>query len=154
MLDLLTVLESHHLTNEAGTENINLSCVCVLSRLVMSDSLLPYELKLTRLLCPWDSPGTNTGTGCHFLLWGIFPTQESNLYLLHLSHWKAGSFYHRDTQEAQSVSCYIQLFWVIFNFDLSMCCWSVVIIIHWDYLYCLGVPILCLFQSISFRHVS
>ena len=26
------------------------------------------------LLCPWDSPGKNTGVGCHFLLQGIFPT--------------------------------------------------------------------------------
>ena len=26
------------------------------------------------LLCPWDSPGNNTGVGCHFLLQGIFPT--------------------------------------------------------------------------------
>ena len=37
----------------------------------------------TRLLCPWDSPGRNTGVGCHFLLQGIFPTQESNPGLLH-----------------------------------------------------------------------
>ena len=28
-----------------------------------------------RLLCPWDSPGKNTGVGCHFLLQGIVPTQ-------------------------------------------------------------------------------
>ena len=27
---------------------------------------------------PWDSPGQNTGVGCHFLLQGTFPTQESN----------------------------------------------------------------------------
>ena len=27
------------------------------------------------LLCPWDSPGKNTGVGCHFLLQGIFLTQ-------------------------------------------------------------------------------
>ena len=32
---------------------------------------------------PWHSPGKNTGVGCHFLLWGIFPTQGSNLGLLH-----------------------------------------------------------------------
>ena len=32
---------------------------------------------------PWDSPGKNTGTGCHFLIQGIFPTQESNPGLLH-----------------------------------------------------------------------
>ena len=41
------------------------------------------ELQPTRLLCPWDSPGNNTGAGCHFLLQGIFLTQESNPHLLH-----------------------------------------------------------------------
>ena len=45
----------------------------------------------TRLLCPWDSPGKNTGVGCHFLLQGIFPTQGSNLHLLHLLHWQEDS---------------------------------------------------------------
>ena len=30
------------------------------------------------LLQPWDSPGKNTGVGCHFLLQGIFPTQGLN----------------------------------------------------------------------------
>ena len=49
---------------------------------VMSDSLRPYGLYPTRLLCPWDSPGKNTGVGCHALLQGIFPTQGSNLHLL------------------------------------------------------------------------
>ena len=33
--------------------------------------------------CPWNSPGQNTGVGSLFLLQGIFPTQESNLGLLH-----------------------------------------------------------------------
>ena len=33
--------------------------------------------------CPWDFPGKNTGVGCHFLLQGIFPTQELNPSLLH-----------------------------------------------------------------------
>ena len=28
----------------------------------------PYRRQATRLLCPWDSPGKNTGAGCHFLL--------------------------------------------------------------------------------------
>ena len=32
----------------------------------------------TRLLCPWDVPGKNTGVGCHSLLQGIFWTQGSN----------------------------------------------------------------------------
>ena len=34
----------------------------------MSDSVRPYRRQPTRLLCPWDSPGKNTGVGCHFLL--------------------------------------------------------------------------------------
>ena len=44
----------------------------------MSNSLRPYGLEPTRLLCPSDSPGKNTGVGCHALLQGIFPTQGSN----------------------------------------------------------------------------
>ena len=35
-------------------------------------------LQPTRLLCPWDSLGKNTGVGCHALLHGIFPTQRLN----------------------------------------------------------------------------
>ena len=54
-----------------------------LSRSVVYDSLRPHVLQPTRLLCPWDSPGKNTGVGCHFLLQGIFPTQESNPGLPH-----------------------------------------------------------------------
>ena len=42
------------------------------------------ECSPARLLCPWDSPGKNTGVGCHSLLQGIFPTQGSVLSLLHL----------------------------------------------------------------------
>ena len=35
---------------------------------VMSNSLWPHGPWPTRLLRPWDSPGKNTGVGCHFLL--------------------------------------------------------------------------------------
>ena len=34
----------------------------------MSNSVRPHRWQLTRLPCPWDSPGKNTGVGCHFLL--------------------------------------------------------------------------------------
>ena len=34
-------------------------------------------------LCPWSSSGKNTGVGCHALFQEIFPTQGSNLGLLH-----------------------------------------------------------------------
>ena len=49
---------------------------------VVSDSLWPHGLQPARLLCPWDSPGKNTGVGCHFLLQGIFTNQGSNPRLL------------------------------------------------------------------------
>ena len=39
-----------------------------------------------------NSPGKNTGVGCHALLQGIFPTQGSNSHLLCLLHWQAGFF--------------------------------------------------------------
>ena len=34
----------------------------------MSDTVRPHRRKPTRLPRPWDSPGKNTGVGCHFLL--------------------------------------------------------------------------------------
>ena len=45
--------------------------------------LWPRGLQPARLLCPWGSPGKNTGVGCHSLLQCIFPTQRWNLHLLH-----------------------------------------------------------------------
>ena len=53
------------------------------SRSVVFDSLRPHGLYPARLLCPWNSPGKNTGVVCHFLLQGIVPTQELNPSLLH-----------------------------------------------------------------------
>ena len=50
---------------------------------VVSDSSRSHGLLSTRLLCPWDFPGKSSGVGCHFLLQGIFLTQESNPGLLH-----------------------------------------------------------------------
>ena len=43
----------------------------------------PCGLYPARLLCPWNSPGKNTGVGCLSLLKGIFPTQGLNQALLH-----------------------------------------------------------------------
>ena len=57
-------------------------CACLVAS-VLSDSLRPHGLQCTRLLCPWDSLGKNTGVGCHALFQGIFPTQGSNSHLLH-----------------------------------------------------------------------
>ena len=50
---------------------------------VVSNSLLSHGLKPTRLLCPWNSLGKNTGVSCHSFLKEIFPNQRLNLGLLH-----------------------------------------------------------------------
>ena len=43
------------------------SCCCYVAS-VLSDSVQPHRWQSTRLSRPWDSPGKNTGVGCHFLL--------------------------------------------------------------------------------------
>ena len=58
---------------------------------VMSHSLQSHGLQPTRLLCPWNVPGENTGAGSHVFLQGIFPTQGSSLRLSCLMHWQADS---------------------------------------------------------------
>ena len=45
----------------------------------MSDSVRPHSRKPTRLPCPWDSPGKNTGVGCHFLLQCMNVKSESEV---------------------------------------------------------------------------
>ena len=45
----------------------------------MSDSVRPHGLQPTRLLRPWDSPGKNTGVGCHFLLQYMRVKSESEV---------------------------------------------------------------------------
>ena len=74
--------------NFRSLKTIHAHLVLVLSYSITScRPLRPHGLA-PRLLCPWDSPGKNTGVGCHFLLQGIFLTQGSNLHLL---HWQTDS---------------------------------------------------------------
>ena len=54
-----------------------------------------------------DFPGRNTGVGCHVLLGGIFLTQGSDVYLLHLLHWQADSY--------QCATCEAHFMWVLLN---------------------------------------
>ena len=51
-----------------------LCCVCLVAQLCLT--LCEPKDHSPRLLCSWDSPGKNTGVGCHCLLQGIFPTQD------------------------------------------------------------------------------
>ena len=56
---------------------------CVLCLVAQSVRLSATPWTVARqLLCPWDSPGNNTGVGCHAFHQGIFPTQGSNPGLL------------------------------------------------------------------------
>ena len=46
---------------------------------VVSDSVQPHRRQPTRLPHPWDSPGKNTGVGCHFLLQCMKGKSESEV---------------------------------------------------------------------------
>ena len=61
-------------TREAQSESVSDSA--------LSDSATPRTVA-ARFLCPWDSPGKNTGVGCYAFLQGIFLTQGLNLGLPH-----------------------------------------------------------------------
>ena len=64
------------------------SCSCLATKLCLT-LWWPHGLQPAMLLCPWNSPGKNTG--CHFLFQGIFLTQGLNPHLRHcrwiLYHW-------------------------------------------------------------------
>ena len=56
----------------------------------MFDSAIPETVRSqrrqpTRLPCPWDSPGKNTGVGCHFLLQCMKVKNESEVAQLCLT---------------------------------------------------------------------
>ena len=63
--------------------------MCLITQACLT--LRPHGPEPTRLLCPWDSPGKNTGVGCHAFLQGIFPTRGSDPRLVHPLHWQTGS---------------------------------------------------------------
>ena len=91
-LQLFAKTLTYSLTSPAAAASTVCVCVCACARacscLVKSDSSRPHGLQPDRLLCPRDSPGKNTGVGCHFLLQGVFLTHGLNLCPL---HWQAGS---------------------------------------------------------------
>ena len=63
---------------------------------VVSDSFTTSWTVARQLLCPWNSPGKNTGASCHFLLQGIFPTRDWT----HVSCIGRWILYHWATREA------------------------------------------------------
>ena len=57
----------------------NINRICCYITLVVSDSVRPHRRQPTRLPHPWDSPGKNTGVGCHFLLQCMKVKSESEI---------------------------------------------------------------------------
>ena len=77
----------------------------------------PHGLQPTRLLCPWNFPGKNTGVGSHSLLQGILLTQESNPGLRHcrqilcrLSHQASQLWYYTNYSICACVFSCVLLF--------------------------------------------
>ena len=67
------------INEKSSDQNILVPLVVVVVQSLSRVRLLqPHGLQPTRFLCPWDFPAKNTGVDCHFLLQGIFLTQDSN----------------------------------------------------------------------------
>ena len=62
-----------------GARNLSLSAAAAAAKVVQSDSVQPHRRQPTRLPRPWDSPGKNTGVGCHFLLQCMKVKSESEV---------------------------------------------------------------------------
>ena len=54
-------------------------CCCYKVASVVSDSVRPHRRQPMKLPRPWDSPGKNTGVGCHFLLQCMKVKSESEV---------------------------------------------------------------------------
>ena len=65
-----------------------------------------------RLLCPWNSPGQNTGVGSCSLLQGIFPTQGLNPGLPHCRQ----TLYHLSQQGSPRTRE-----WIVYPFSSRSC---------------------------------
>ena len=76
----------------------------------MSDSLWPHGLQSAQQLCSWNSPGKNTGVGCHALLLGIFQLRDQT----QVSHIAGGFFTYWATRETLVNGIVLYYLW-IFN---------------------------------------
>ena len=65
------------LLGEVIFEHIAAAAAAKLLQLCLT--LCDFRQQPTRLLCPWDSPGKNTGVGCHFLLQCMKVKSESEV---------------------------------------------------------------------------
>jgi len=95
--------------------------VCVRAHLQSLSCVQLFETPWT-LACkppwPWDFPGKDTRVACHFLLQGIFLTQESNPCLLCLLHCRWLPLSHLEHLLYSFTCCLEQHGWT-----LSTLCW-------------------------------
>ena len=96
---------------------------------VVFDSLW---LEPARLLCPWNSPGKNSGVHSHSILQGIFPTQWSNPGLLYLLHCMQ-ILYHLSHQKSPYIVLIMGIFRTYFTWIFKTYC----LISLWSWLKCL-----------------
>ena len=68
-------------THEIFQASTGVGCHCLLrvQSLSLSNSVRPHRWQPTRLPRPWDSPGNNSGVGCHFLLQCMKVKSESEV---------------------------------------------------------------------------
>ena len=76
------VLSAGYYMSPSGVSQHPLYNSLNLWKVLVAHSQWPHGLQPTRLLCPWNSSGKNTGVGCYSLLQGIFLTQGLNPSLL------------------------------------------------------------------------
>ena len=92
----------------------------------MSNSIWPYGLQPTRLLCPWDSPGKNTGVGCPP---GDLPNTGTEPVSL-TSPALAGGFF-----TTEPLGVYIYISWCVYMCVCVCVCvcilWYIFQTIHW-----------------------
>ena len=102
-------------------------CCCCEVASVMSDSVWPHRRQPTRLPCPWDFPGKNTGVGCHYFSnawkWKVKMRSLSHVWLF-VTPWTAAyqgplsmGFSRQDycTWITQDVSAYAFLPYISLN---------------------------------------
>ena len=104
--------------------------LCLCQSFSCSDSFQPHGLQLARLLCPWNSPGKDTGVGCHSPDSpgpGVSlqsPTQRLNLDLLHcrpiLYHLLGTSF----KRKLGLVLCLPQFLFFVYSSILLLGAWN------------------------------
>ena len=86
---------------------------------VVSDSVRPHRRQPTRLPCPWDSPGKNTGVGCHFLLQCMKVKSESEVTQSQLHGLQPSRLLHPWVQILKN-GCYAKRFGVYVSFKESL----------------------------------